>query len=186
MPSSDLAVAPPVGTYRIEPADSAIAIHAKHLFGLATVHGRVPVVDGELVVADEPASSHVIVTASAAGFDSGDARRDRAVAAKKFLHVEQHPTMRFASFAVSDEAGHWVVDGVLTAHGVEAPLRLTVTDVQTDADGVSITAAGRADRYAHGITAMRGMAGRWIDLQITARAVRATTDRPERQSTIEG
>jgi hypothetical protein len=34
-------------------------------------------------------------------------------------------------------------------------------------------ASGTVDRYAHGVTAMRGMAARHLTIQITARAARA-------------
>jgi hypothetical protein len=41
-----------------------------------------------------------------------------------------------------------------------------------DEDGVLLKATARVDRYAHGLTKKKGLAGRYLDLNITARAVR--------------
>jgi hypothetical protein len=57
--------------------------------------------------------------------------------------------------------------------GRPAPLDLTVADVATEGDALVFRASGTVDRYAHGVTAMRGMAARHLTIQITARATRA-------------
>ena len=171
MTSNHTTDTPRAGVYQVVSSASEIILSVKHLFGLATVRGHVSIISGELVVADDPTASSVSVVADAASFESGDRRRDRVVTAAKFLDVQRYPSLHFTSTATSAEASKPVVTGVLTARGVSAPLQLFVTEVRADATGVTIRATGRVDRHDHQITAARGLAGRNVDVQITARAV---------------
>jgi polyisoprenoid-binding protein YceI len=66
------------------------------------------------------------------------------------------------------------VPGYLTVKGQKAPLNITITEAQPVGEILKITAQARVDRYAHGVTAMKGMAGRYLDLDITAVGVRTT------------
>lgn len=47
---------------------------------------------------------------------------------------------------------------------------MTVVESAADTTGLTLRATGRVDRYAHGITKMKGMAGWYLTLEINARA----------------
>ena len=166
---------PPSGRYRIDPGASSIGFSAKHLFWLLTVHGRIPISSGEFTIIDEIHRSTSEVRADATAFATGDARRDRAVKGPRFLDVERHPIFAFASNGVVTDRGAWTLNGVLTVREVAAPLTLSVTDVSSDATGVTIRATGRIDRYAHGVTATKGLTGRFLELELEVHAQPFTT-----------
>ena len=161
---------PPTGSYKIDPEVSEIRFTTKHMFGLGRVEGVFSDVAGVIVVADEPSRSSVSASASAASFETGDKRRDAKVLSPKFLHVEEHPRIAFQSTGVSESNGVWTLDGQLTARGGTAPVRLTITSLTAEPSGLTIAAEGAVDRYAHGITAMKGMAARHLQIAVTARA----------------
>jgi hypothetical protein len=83
----------------------------------------------------------------------------------------------------SRTAPSWPVDGLLggrrawlrgqiTARGTSAPAELTITKATASEDVLQIRATTRVDRYAHGLTKAKGLAGRHLDMEITARATR--------------
>lgn len=164
---------PPVGSYAIDPELSEIRFTTKHMFGAGKVEGVFSEVVGTIVVADQPAQSTVAASASAASLDSGDKRRDAKVLSPKFLHVEEHPHIAFQSTGVSERGGVWTLEGQLTARGGSAPVHLTITKLVAEPSGLAITAEGEVDRYAHGITAMKGMAARRLKITVTAHATRS-------------
>ena len=110
------------------------------------------------------------VTIDAASFSSGDARRDDHVRAPKFLDTARHPDIVVELSSAAQEDGGWSATGTLTAHGVIRPLRVTAEQVTADGPDLVVRATARVDRCAHGLTAAKGLAGRWMTLAITARA----------------
>jgi polyisoprenoid-binding protein YceI len=156
---------PPPGRYVIDPARSRIGFTTKHQFGLGTVRGSFAVRSGEVTITDPPAGSTLRAVADAASFDSGNKAREKKVLSKTLLDVERHPDIEFVSTAVTDNgAGTWTLRGVITARGGRAPAEFTITQATKSGSGFAVVASGRVDRYAHGITAMKGMAGRHLDL----------------------
>jgi polyisoprenoid-binding protein YceI len=156
---------PPPGRYVIDPARSRIGFITKHQFGLGTVRGSFAVRSGEMTVTDPPSGSTLRAVADAASFDSGNKGREKKVLSKTLLDVERHPDIEFASTAVTDNgAGTWTLRGVITARGGRAPVEFTITQATKTGSGFAVVASGRVDRYAHGITAMKGLAGRYLDL----------------------
>jgi polyisoprenoid-binding protein YceI len=75
----------------------------------------------------------------------------------------------FRTTGVRRSGDAWAVSGVLTVKGKPALLDLTVTD---EGATLVVRASGTVDRYAHGVTMMRGMAARHLSVEITARATR--------------
>ncbi|WP_166459526.1 YceI family protein [Amycolatopsis pithecellobii] len=166
-------VVPPAGRYVVDPGRSEITFTAKHQFGLGTVRGGFSLRTAEITVTDPPASSAVRVSVDATSFDSGHKGRDGKVKSKTFLDVERHPEIAFESTGVTvDSAGNWTVRGILTARGEKAPVELAVVDAKTAGTELTLTATTVVDRYAHGITAMKGMAGRHLHLTAQVRAHR--------------
>jgi polyisoprenoid-binding protein YceI len=171
-PLTDLQ-APPAGRYALDLAGSSVTFETRHMFGLGRVRGTLAVTGGALDVAEPVAESSVRASVSAASFSTRNPVRDLQVRSRLFLDARRHPEISFRSTAVRRGADGWTVSGVVTVKGRPAPLDLTVDSIATDGDAVVFRASGTADRYAHGVTAMRGMAVRHLAVQVTARATRA-------------
>lgn len=164
---------PPPGEFVIDPSRSEIAFSAKHQFGLGTVHGGFALRSGTIDLAEPATGSRVAAVADAGSFASGSGPRDQKVLSATFLDVARHPDISFASTSAAvDAAGTWQLHGVLTARGVAAPVVFTVIEAQTSDDELALTATATVDRYAHGITALKGLAGRYLRLTATIRAQR--------------
>ena len=163
---------PAPGLYRVDLSASSIKVAAKHMFGLGTVKGTFGLDSGEITVADPVAQSTVRATADAGSFATGNAKRDEQVHSSKFLNASVHPKITFASAALVETNGVWALRGDLTAAGTSVPFELQIDGLDADDAGFTAKASGRVDRYAHGISKMKGMAGRYLDLEITARATR--------------
>lgn len=165
--------APPAGTYRLDPARSSVTFTAKHMFGLGTVRGSFALRDGGMTIAEPLAGSTARATVDATSFQSGGERRDKDVASGKFLDSANNPDITFASTGLAQADGVWVLSGTVTARGKAAPAELRVVELRTSADGFVARATTTIDRYAHGLTGGKGMAGRTLDMEITAQAVRS-------------
>jgi polyisoprenoid-binding protein YceI len=158
-------VVPPAGEYTVDPARSRIAFTAKHRFGLGTVRGSFAVRSGAIAVAENPTASTVQAVVDTTSFASGSRARDKKVASKAFLHAQTYPDIAFQSGrAQLDDSGVWTLEGTLTARSVSAPVEFTIVDATTSGGELALTATATVDRYAHGITAAKGMAGRYLQL----------------------
>jgi polyisoprenoid-binding protein YceI len=171
--SSSSVTIPAAGTYQVDPVGSSITFHTRHLFGLGPVVGTFTVRSGIVVVAMPIAASLVVAAVDAGSFATGNAQRDDQVRSADFLDVKHHPEIVFASTGLGRTDQGWRLRGEVTARGVVAPVELAVLAVETTGDVVTMRATGTVDRYAHGMTTMHGMAGRYLSLDIAARAVRA-------------
>ncbi|MGI5239240.1 YceI family protein [Dactylosporangium sp. CA-139066] len=170
-PSHDVLL--PVGTYRITPSHSSVSFTTRHFFGLGRVRGTASVAGGEIHIADPSERSSVTAQVAADSITTGNGMRDLQVRSRMFLHARVHPVLTFESTATIPTRDGWVIRGLLTAKGGTAPVELTVLSVRTDEQRLVIEAEGRVDRYAHGVTLMKGMAARHLDLHITVVAVPA-------------
>ena len=161
--------APRLGHYDIDPSNSAITFRTRHLFGLAPVRGAFTISSGTVDVAEPLAASRVHAEIDAASFRSGNGQRDAAVRSGGLLNAGRHPVITFDAERVDGS----VLAGVLAVKGVTRPVSLTVDSVEPDATG-SFTARARVriDRAEFGITAMRGLAGRYLELFAEVQCVR--------------
>jgi polyisoprenoid-binding protein YceI len=162
---------PRPGTYQLDPTASSVTFATKHLFGLGKVEGSFELTSATLEVADTPERSNAHAVVDASSFASGSSMRDKQVHSKKFLAATEHPQIAFTSTGVHRVQDSWVVDGLLTVRGRSEPVHLTVLECLPDQDTLTLVATTRVDRYAFGIRASRGMAGRHLDitLRLTAR-----------------
>jgi polyisoprenoid-binding protein YceI len=163
---------PAPGRYRVDPARTTIRFRARHMFGLGVVRGEVNVLSGHVDVAESLNDSVFQAVMSAESIDTGHPTRDRMVRSATYLDVASHPTITFAANGVHSEDGQWVVEGSLEARGVTAPVRLTIDSVEVGAESIRVHATTRVDRYAHGVKAGRGIAGRRLAVDITAELTR--------------
>lgn len=150
---------PAVGAYRIEPGESTITFATRHMFGLAPVHGSFALREGVVHVGHPAETSSVRATVSTASFDTGLAARDNTVRSKQYLDAEKHPDITFTANGVVHDGG-WVLRGTLTVRGRTEPLDVRVDEVRVMDARLRVRASAEVDRYAWGITAMRGMTGR--------------------------
>jgi polyisoprenoid-binding protein YceI len=159
---------PTAGTYRLDPDRSTIAFRTRHLFGLAGVSGTMQVAAGEIVVDPAAPEATVAVTMNAASFSTGNVRRDGDVRAAKFLNVVEYPEVTFRAGMLTQTHGRWTLTGELTVRGAGRPATLEIESVETIGRGFGVRATTRIDRYAFGLTAAKGMAGRFLDVDLTA------------------
>jgi polyisoprenoid-binding protein YceI len=170
--STSTVVIPATGTYQVDPARTRVAFRTHHMFGLGPVKGRFDLRSGIVVVAVPVSASLVVVAIDAGSFDTGNAKRDERVRSADFLDVENHPEILFTSTGIGETHEGWTLRGEITARGIVAPIELAVREVKADGDVVTLRASGTVDRYAHSITRMKGMAARYLELDIHAWAVR--------------
>jgi polyisoprenoid-binding protein YceI len=173
MPDSAAIQVPAAGTYRLDPQASSISFATRHFFGLAPVTGSFRVISGEITIADPVTSSTASAVIDATSFHTGLAARDKDVKSANFLHAGEHPQITFASSDVARDDGRWLLTGQITVRGTSTPAELVVTEARTDENGLFVKATTRIDRYAHGLTKKKGLAGRFLDLTITAHAIRS-------------
>jgi polyisoprenoid-binding protein YceI len=179
---------PPPGRYRIDAERSTVTFTTRHLFGLAPVHGTVALRDGTIRVADPVTASSVQARAAASTFRSGSQARDAAVLSPRLLDAQAHPSLTFTSTDLArvpdDEAGQWLLRGELEVRGVTCPFEVHLSGLsvgrttQIGAAGGTLRASARfrVDRYAFGITAYRGLAARWLTIDIAVVAELAEQD----------
>lgn len=160
---------PAVGRYVFDPKLSSITFKTRHMFGLGGVTGSFALREGELVVAEPTSKSTMRAVIDAASFTSPDPKRDKTVRSAKLLDVAAHPDITFEAGSIHEGQDGWVAEGNLTVRGETNPVAVTLHETRDGANGpLTLVGTTRLDRHAHGVTAMRGMAGRWLDLTITA------------------
>jgi polyisoprenoid-binding protein YceI len=164
---------PAAGTYRLDPETSSISFATRHMFGLGGVTGSFWLISGEITITDPVTSSTVSAVIDAASFHTGSAARDKDVKSVNFLHAEQHPQITFTSTQLARDGDRWLLQAQITVRGNSAPAELVITEARADEDGLVVKATTRVDRYAHGLTKKKGLAGRYLDLNITAHAIRS-------------
>ena len=107
---------------------------------------------------------------SAASFSTGSRARDRDVRSARFLDTAQYPDITFQAGTLSRDQGRWMLAGELTVRDVTSPVTLAIDCVEPAGAGFRARATARIDRYAYGVTAAKGMAARYlgIDVNVTA------------------
>lgn len=163
---------PATGEYRFDAESSTVSFTTRHIFGLAAVRGTFRLREGHLRVADPVTESTATATISAASFDTGVSARDTTVRSAQYLDVENHPHITFASTGLVRDGDRWVLRGTLTVRGRGRPVDVLVEEATVDGPRLRLRASARIDRYAWGITAMRGLTGRWLAMVLELRANR--------------
>lgn len=163
---------PRPGTYQIDPGRSVIAFDTRHLFGLGAVHGTFRLHAGEIRIADPVPASAVRATVDAASFDTGNPGRDRTVRSARLLDTDRYPVLTFMSRQLAEADGRWALRGSLVVAGHEYPVELAIEQVRADGTEMTAVASTDIDRYAFGVTAMKGLAARHLSCRIEIVATR--------------
>jgi polyisoprenoid-binding protein YceI len=184
--------APRLGRYEIDTGSSTVSFRTRHLFGLAPVRGTFAVRAGTVDVAEPLSGSRIYAEVEAASFRTRSRQRDRNVGSAAFLDTHAFPVMTFRSGRIAGpdltgaasrpgrgpgagtgaSTGTGIVAGLLTVRDVTRPVSLTVRQTSVSRDSFTVRASTRIDRFEFGVTASRGLAGRYLDLTLEVRCVR--------------
>jgi polyisoprenoid-binding protein YceI len=159
---------PRPGRYEIDISCSAVTFRTRHLFGLAPVRGSFAIRAGTIDVGEPLAGSSAFVQIDAASFRTGNGQRDDQVRSERLLDTDRYPVMTFRSEGVDGLA----LTGTLTVRTITMPVTLSIERTAARARWFDARASARIDRNEFGVTAYRGMAGRYLDLTIEVRCVR--------------
>jgi len=159
---------PRPGRYEIDISSSTVTFRTRHLFGLAPVRGRFAIRAGTIDVGEPLANSSAFVQIDAASFRTGNGQRDNQVRSERLLDTDRYPVITFRSESMDGLA----LTGTVTVRNVTMPVSLSIEQTAARARWFNVRASTRIDRNKFGVTAYRGMAGRYLDLTIDVRCVR--------------
>jgi polyisoprenoid-binding protein YceI len=162
------AATPQLGRYEIDTSSSTVRFRTRHLFGLGPVRGSFAIRSGTVDIAEPVAGSRIRAEIDAASFRTGNPARDTAVRSPRFLDAGTHPVMTFAS----ERTDGSTLTGTLTVRGVARPVTLSIEQSAVAAGSFTARASTRIDRTEFGVTALRGLAGRYLDLTLEVRCLR--------------
>ena len=155
------------GRWTVRP-DEAVASFTVRKLGLIRVRGGFTVTDATVIVA------HGRPVAAAAALDAasvrtGNAKRDKDLAGRRFFRAAEHPRIGLRCDTVVPDGDGWRADAVLTVAGDDAPLELRAVRLPDPAPGVvQVRATGVLDRAATPLRAPRWLIGRQVSVQVDA------------------
>jgi polyisoprenoid-binding protein YceI len=169
-PELSAGTTPQLGRYDIDPSRSAVTFATRHLFGLAPVRGTFAIRGGTVDITEPVTGSVIAAEIDTASFRTASSQRDRSVLSSRFLNPARYPVMTFKSERL-DVQGE-VLTGTLTVAGTSRPVSLSIVHYAPSAGSFTARATTRIDRTEYGVTAARGLAGRYLDICVEARCVR--------------
>ena len=162
-----LTQAPRLGHYVIDVSQSRVKFRTRHMFGLGPVRGTFAIRSGSADIAEPLADSAIHAEIDAASFTTRNEQRDRSVLSARFLDTSRFPVISFRNGRVS--ADGTTIRGTLTVREVSKPVSLSIGQVTTAGQSFTASATVRVDRTEFGVTAMPGLAGRYLDLTVEVR-----------------
>jgi polyisoprenoid-binding protein YceI len=141
----------PGGTWQLDPASSSVAFRHKSIWGLVTVRGTFPVLDGRGHVAEDGTAKGAL-TVDAVGVDTKHAKRDKHLRSAEFFDVDKHPTIDFVADEIKPLGATGAeVKGWLTVRGVTRPVSFTARATAISDRGVTLAATVSFDRHEYGM-----------------------------------
>jgi polyisoprenoid-binding protein YceI len=168
---SQITQAPPLGRYEIDVSRSTVKFRTRHMFGLAPVRGTFAIRSGSADIAEPLADSAIHAEIDTASFRTRNPLRNRNVLSARFLDAARFPVISFRNGLVSADGR--TVRGTLTVGEVSRPVSLSIGQVTTAGQSFTASATVRVDRTEFGVTAMPGLAGRYLDLTVEVRCARS-------------
>jgi polyisoprenoid-binding protein YceI len=159
--------APRLGHYEIDVRQSRVTFRTRHMFGLGPVRGTFAIRSGSADIAEPLADSVVQAEIDAASFRTGNEPRDQSVLSARFLDAARFPVISFRDGLVS--ADGTTIRGTLAVREVCRPVSLSIGQVTVAGPSFTASATVRVDRTEFGLTAMPGLAGRYLDLTVEVR-----------------
>ena len=111
----------------------------------------------------------------AASFHTGNRHRDHDVRSARFLDTDRYPTVTFRSTRLEVAGDVPRLLGTLTVRDVTRPVSLLIQQctVRPDApSSVLVRTRAQIDRTDLGLTAARGLAGRYLEVSLEIQTVR--------------
>ncbi|MBI4260675.1 MAG: YceI family protein [Actinobacteria bacterium] len=179
--------APGPGTWRFDPAHTAIGFTARHLM-VTRVRGRFARFDGAIEVAERPEDSRVEIRIEAASIETGAEQRDTHLRSPDFLDVERFPALEFRSSGLELAGGsRFLIHGDLTIRDVTRPVTLEAEylgQVPDMAGGtkVAFVASTEIEREDWGLTwnvvfdTGALLVSKKVQIELEVQAVAATTE----------
>lgn len=167
---TELTPALPPGRYEIDASQSAVRFRTRHMFGLGPVRGTFAIQSGSAEIGEALAGSAFRAEIDAASFRTGNRQRDESVLSAQFLDAGRFPVISFQDGEVAADGR--TVRGTLTVREVSRPVVLSIGEVQPDSRSFTASATVRIDRTEFGVTALPGLAGRYLDLTVEVRCAR--------------
>jgi polyisoprenoid-binding protein YceI len=147
--STSWRVAPPEGSWAIDPGRAVVAFSGRMSFVSPTIRARFPEVTGCVEVGTEHS---VRVEVDVTSMTTGNRAYDEIISAFDPFDVARHPVAVYRSSAVAWTPEGAVIDGSLTLRGVTRTVSLTATyDLGRSGDRMLVRAGGSIDRNAFGI-----------------------------------
>jgi polyisoprenoid-binding protein YceI len=168
MSSAAAQATPRPGRYEIDTSCSAVTFRTRHLFGLAPVRGSFAIRAATIDVAEPVTDSSIHAEIDTASFRTGNGQRDVTVHSARLLDAVRYPVITF----ISEGTGGPALPGMLTVRGVTRPVILSVEQSAVTPTSFTVRATTRIDRAEFGVTAYRGLAGRYLDMTAEVRCVR--------------
>jgi len=166
----EITQAPRLGHYEIDVSRSRVTFRTRHMFGLGPVRGTFAIRSGSADIAEPLADSAIHAEIDTASFRTGNQQRDRSVLSAQFLDAARFPVISFRNGLVSADGK--TVRGTLAVRDVCRPVSLSIGQVTTAGQSFTASATVRVDRTEFGVTAMPGLAGRYLDLTMEIRCAR--------------
>jgi polyisoprenoid-binding protein YceI len=163
---------PPLGRYEVDVTRSTVKFRTRHMFGLGPVRGTFAIRSGTADIAEPLADSVIHAEIDTASFSTGNSQRDQNVRSARFLDASRFPVITFRDGRVS--AADRTIRGTLTVGEVSQPVSLSLGQVTVTERSFTARATLRVDRTEFGLTAMRGLAGRYLDLTVEVRCAPRT------------
>jgi polyisoprenoid-binding protein YceI len=160
---------PQLGRYQIDPSGSTVTFRTRHLFGLAPVRGRFAVRAGTVDVAEPLADSRIHAEIEVGSFHTRNPMRDARVRSARFLAADEYPVLAFSSAGLDGQ----VLAGTLTVRELTRPVSVLAEIADVSPRSFTVRANAHIDRYEFGVTASRGLAGRYLDVAVEVRCVRS-------------
>jgi polyisoprenoid-binding protein YceI len=115
----------PQGMWNVDPAASRVGFDVRHMWGLATVHGRFADLRGTLVSRKQEIEGELSI--DAASVKTKNPIRDNHLRSKDFFDVERHPLITFTTVGVTDRNDGVTIAGDLRIGPKQVRLQLPVT-----------------------------------------------------------
>lgn len=161
---------PQLGHYEIDVSRSRVEFRTRHMFGLGPVRGTFAIRSGSVDIAEPLADSAVHAEIDTASFRTGNGQRDQTVLSARFLDAARFPVISFRDGHVCADGR--TIRGTLTVREVPRPVSLSIGQVTMAGRSFTAGATVRIDRTEFGLTAMPGLAGRYLDLTVEVRCAR--------------
>ena len=162
--------APRLGRYEIDASRSRVTFRTRHMFGLGPVRGTFAIRSGTVAIAEPLADSAIHAEIDTASFKTRNRQRDPNVLSARFLDAARFPVISFRDGLVCADGK--TIRGTLTVREVSRPVSLSIGQVTVDGQSFTASATVRVDRTEFGVTAMPGLAGRYLDLTVEVRCTR--------------